>query len=90
MSLVLFHSFGNIGNLKQSSTIKHNQSMQPGWQKEKKQDCFQKFEMPRFRLEVNISMELQEIFVNMRNWIDSAQDKDCWSALVNAAFNLRA
>ena len=30
-------------------------------------------------------MDLEEIAVSMRNWVDSAQDMDYWSALVNAA-----
>ena len=34
-------------------------------------------------------MNLKEIGINMRNWVDSAQDRDCWRALVNAALNLR-
>jgi hypothetical protein len=34
-------------------------------------------------------MDLKEIGINMRNWIDSAQDRDYWIALVNAALNLR-
>ena len=31
---------------------------------------------PRRRWEDNIRMDLKEIVINMRNWIDSAQDKD--------------
>jgi len=34
-------------------------------------------------------MDLKEIGIDMRNWIDSAQDRDYWSALVNAALNFR-
>ena len=34
-------------------------------------------------------MDLKEIGINMRNWVDSAQDRDYWRALVNAAFNLQ-
>ena len=34
-------------------------------------------------------MDLKEIGINTRNWVDSAQDRDYWKALVNAALNLR-
>ena len=34
-------------------------------------------------------MDLDEIGINAENWIDSAQDRDYWRALVNAALNLR-
>ena len=34
-------------------------------------------------------MDLEEIDINTRNWVDSAQDRDYWRALVNAALNLR-
>ena len=44
---------------------------------------------PRHRWEDNIRMELTEVGINTRNWIDSAQDRDYWRALVNAALNLR-
>ena len=44
---------------------------------------------PRRRWEDNIRMELNEIGINARNWVDSAQDRDYWRALVNAELNLR-
>jgi hypothetical protein len=34
-------------------------------------------------------MELKEICINTRNWVNSAQDRDYWRTLVNAALNLR-
>ena len=34
-------------------------------------------------------MDLKEMVINMRNWIDMAQDRDYWRALVNTALNLR-
>ena len=42
---------------------------------------------PRRRWEENISLE--EIGINAGNWVASAQDRDYWRALVNAALNLR-
>ena len=44
---------------------------------------------PRRRWEDNIRMGLRETGINTRNWVDSAQDRDYWRALVNAALNLR-
>ena len=44
---------------------------------------------PRRRWEENIRMDVKEIGINTRNWIDSVQDSDYWRALVNAALNLR-
>ena len=44
---------------------------------------------PRRRWEDNIRMDLKEIGINARNWVVSAQDRDYWKALVNAALNLR-
>ena len=41
------------------------------------------------RWEDNIRMDLKEIGINTRNWVDSAQDRNYWRALVNAALNLR-
>ena len=39
--------------------------------------------------EDNIRMDLEEIGINAGNWIDSAQDRNYWRALVKAALNLR-
>ena len=36
-----------------------------------------------------IRMDLEEIGINAGNWVDSAQDRNYWRALVNAALNLR-
>ena len=33
--------------------------------------------------------DLEEIGVNAGNWVDSAQDRNYWRALVNATLNLR-
>ena len=33
-------------------------------------------------------MDLDEIGINTGNWVDSAQDRDYWRALMNAALNL--
>ena len=44
---------------------------------------------PRHRWEDNIRMDLEDIGINAENWVDSAQDRDYWRALVNAALNLR-
>ena len=35
----------------------------------------------------NIRMDLKEIGTSMRNWVDLAQDRDYWKALVNVALN---
>ena len=41
------------------------------------------------RWEENNRMDLKEIVINTRNWVDSTQVRDYWRALVNAALNLR-
>jgi hypothetical protein len=40
-------------------------------------------------LEDNIKMDLQEVEYESMDWIDVAQDRDRWWALVNVAMNLR-
>ena len=40
------------------------------------------------RWEGNIKMDLKEIGINMKNWVDLAQVRDYWRALVTAALNL--
>ena len=44
---------------------------------------------PRRRWEDNIRMDLEEICTNAGNLVDSAQNRDYWRALVNAALYLR-
>ena len=44
---------------------------------------------PRRRWENNITIYLKEIGINTRNWVDLAQNRDYWRALVNTALNLR-
>jgi hypothetical protein len=41
------------------------------------------------RWEDNIQIELQEIGCGSMDWIELAQDRDSWRALVNAVMNLR-
>jgi hypothetical protein len=44
---------------------------------------------PRPRREDNIKMDLREIGWGGVDWIDLAQDRDQWSALVNTVMNFR-
>ena len=46
------------------------------------------FGRARRRYEDNIRMYLEELGINARNWVDSAQDRDYWRALVNAVLDL--
>ena len=44
---------------------------------------------PRHRWEDNIRMDLEEIGINVGNWVGSAQDRSFWRALEKATLNLR-
>ena len=44
---------------------------------------------PRRMWEDNIKMDLQGVGCGGMDWIEVAQDKDRWRALVNAVMNLR-
>ena len=44
---------------------------------------------PRRRWEDNIKTYLQEVGCRGMDWIDLAQDRDSWRALVNAVMKLR-
>jgi len=44
---------------------------------------------PLGRWEDNIMMDLQKVGCGGMDWIELAQDRDSWRALVNAVMNLR-
>ena len=44
---------------------------------------------PRRRWEDNIKMDLQEVRCGGMDWIELAQDRDRWRALVNGVMKLR-
>jgi hypothetical protein len=46
-------------------------------------------ERPRRRWEDNIKIDLQEVGWRGMDWIELAQDRDRWRAVVNAVMNLR-
>ena len=43
---------------------------------------------PRRSWEDNIRMDLKQMDINTRNWVNSALDRDYWRAFENAALNL--
>ena len=44
---------------------------------------------PRRRWEDNIKMDLQEVGCGGMEWMELAQDRERWRAIVNAIMNLR-
>jgi hypothetical protein len=44
---------------------------------------------PRRRWEGNIKMDLQEVGCGVMDWIELAQDRDRWRALVTTVMNIR-
>jgi hypothetical protein len=70
------------------------------WEEEKFEQMFGRYKTkpegnrplgrPRHSWEDNTKMELQEIGCEGMDWIELAQDRDRWRALVNALMNIRA
>jgi hypothetical protein len=46
-------------------------------------------ERPRLRWEDKIKMDLQEVGCGVMDWIELAEDRDRWRALMNAVMNFR-
>ena len=44
---------------------------------------------PRRKWEDNIKTDIQEVGYGVKDWIELAQDRDRWRALVNAVMNRR-
>jgi hypothetical protein len=44
---------------------------------------------PRYRWEDNIKMNLQEVVVGRGDWMELAQDRESWRALVGKVRNFR-
>jgi hypothetical protein len=63
----------------------------------RRQNCVQNFNRLTYREKIfrkagredSITMNLKEIDDNTRKWVDLAQDKDYWRAVVNVALFLR-
>ena len=51
--------------------------------------CYRPLGRPRLRWEVNIKMDLQEVGGGRGDWMELAQDRDGWRALVGTVRNFR-
>jgi hypothetical protein len=47
------------------------------------------FGVPRYGWQDNSKMDLQEVGLRDVEWLDLAQNRDRWRALINAVMNLR-
>jgi hypothetical protein len=56
------------------------------WESQKERDCKEDQDVCGL---TNIKVDLREIGWDDMNWIDLAQDRDQWRALVNTVMNLR-
>jgi len=54
-----------------------------------KPDGKRPFGRPTCKWEDNIKMDFQEVGSGSMDWIELAQDRDRWRALVNAVMNFR-
>jgi hypothetical protein len=52
-------------------------------------EIIQRIGRPRRRWEDNIKMDLREMGWGRMDWVNVAQDRDQWRALVNTVTNLR-
>jgi hypothetical protein len=53
-----------------------------------KPECTRPLGTPRHRWEDNINLDLQDVRCAGMDWIDLAQERDGWRALVNAVMNV--
>jgi hypothetical protein len=66
-----------------------NYSQNKPWQiKKTKPEGKRPLESPRPRWEDSIKMDLQEVVCEGMDWIELAQDREKWRALVTAVMNL--
>jgi hypothetical protein len=67
----------------------HGEKRNAYWISVGKSDGKRPLGRPKSKWEDNIKMDLREIGCGRKEWIDLAQDRDRWRALVNTVMNLR-